>query len=90
MELSDFINNAIKNNIKIFVIIEKLIKNFGYTINNDSVENDVRTVILNNFLYGNIKIISKKLYKKDSLEIMEYSELYHKYYNEIKKYEIYY
>jgi hypothetical protein len=89
MELDDFINNAIKNNIKIFTIIDKLIKNFGYSINNDSVENDVRTVILNNFLYGNIKIVCKKLYKKDSLEIIEYSELYHKYYNEIKKYEIY-
>jgi hypothetical protein len=53
------------------------------------MENDIRTVILYNYYYGSIKIIAKRLYNEDYSEIIEYTELYHKYFNEVKKYEIY-
>jgi hypothetical protein len=89
MEIIDFFNSCIKNNSKTLTIIDKLIKDFKYNIKSDNMENDIRTVILHNYYYGTIKIIVKLLYKEDYFEIIEYTELYHKYFNEVKKYEIY-
>jgi hypothetical protein len=89
MEIIEFFNSCIKNNSKTLTIIDKLIKDFGYNIKTDNMENDIRTVILYNYYKGTIKIIAKRLYKEDYFEIIEYTELYHKYFNEVKKYEIY-
>jgi hypothetical protein len=89
MEIIDFFNSCIKNNSKTITIIDKLIKDFKYNIKSDNMENDIRTVILYNYYYGSIKIMAKRLYNEDYSEIIEYTELYHKFYNEFKKYEIY-
>jgi hypothetical protein len=90
MDVNTFLNSCKNNNKQLYIIIDNLIKNFKYSIKTDNIENDVRTVILHNYYYGNIEIISKRLFKKDDTpETVEYSEIYYKDYNKIKIYEIY-
>ena len=85
-----FIINCTKNNIRTFQIIEILVDTYKFKLNSGTVENDVRTVYLTHYQYGNIKICSTIIYKDESFIKAEYIEIHYKdKYSCLKKYLLY-
>lgn len=89
MEIEDFLDNYMPKIKNSYVIIEKLLNDYGYYITKDTIENDVRTIILNNYYFGNIKIISKRFFRENYMGTIEYSEIYYYKYTNPKIYETY-
>jgi hypothetical protein len=71
--LIEYLNNL--KNKKIYIIIDDLIRKFNFTISDDSVLNDIRTLNMktNHF---NIKIISKIILNYDTFDKFEFNDIY--------------
>ena len=62
-----------KKNLKLYGIIEYIIEKFKYSIDEDSVINDIRTIILkknnNNLIISSIIIFNQKFQKLNNITI---------------------
>jgi hypothetical protein len=73
-----FLKNLSENNMKLYIIIETLIKDYQFKILDDSVFNDYRTIKLRNIMYEEIKIVSTIIFAENYIHKLEYIEIYYR------------
>ena len=73
-----FLRNLSESNMKLYMIIENLIKDYQFKILDDSVLNDYRTIKLRNIICEEINIVSTIIFGKDYINKLEYIEIYYR------------
>jgi hypothetical protein len=53
--LENFLKNCRNNNFGSLYIIDKLINNFKFKIQEDTIKNDIRNLYLSSYIFGKIK-----------------------------------
>lgn len=71
--LENFLMKCKNNNIRSLYIIDKLINNFAFIIEEDILKNDIRNLHLNSYIFGKIKIVTSFIFdeKSDKKEYIE-------------------
>ena len=73
-----FLQNLCKKNMKLYIIIENLIKDYQFKILDDRLLNDYRTIKLRNIICEEIKIISTIIFSENYIDKLEYIEIYYR------------
>jgi len=72
--LEFFLKNCKNNNLRSLYIIDKLINNFKFKIQEDTIKNDVRNLYLSSYIFGKIKMTTSFIFDKNS-DKKEYIEI---------------
>jgi len=78
LNIEVFLQNLSESNMKLFIIIENLIKDYQFKVLDDSLMNDYRTIKLRNINYEEIKIISTIIFAENYIDKLEYIEIYYR------------
>jgi hypothetical protein len=73
-----FLKNLCESNMKLYIIIDDLIKDYKFKILDDSVLNDYRTINLRNTIWEEIKIVSTIIFGEDYTNKLEYIQIYYR------------
>lgn len=73
-----FLKDIFENKVRIYMVIDNLIKNHGFHISSDTLINDYRTVYLKNNKKEELKIITTIIFDNIYVNKLEFIDIYYR------------